>query len=1073
MISGGTLGLTGTMPAISVTNQSDSATISAKIAGTSGLNVTGAGSLILTNSANTYSGGTNISTGSLQIGTSSIAGSIGSGDISVSSGGLLLLDFTVNNVLSNNLTNGVAGNGILNVNSTHTTTLTGTLTDGAVGQFSLTQGGRGTLILSNAGNSYSGTTTVVIGSLQIGTSTVAGSIGARSSVIVGDNGTLMLVNVVGNFLSNDITNALGGTGLVNVNSAHTTTLSGILSDGLDTLGLTQSGLGTTVLIGESTYSGMTTVSAGTLQVGNGTSGLLTGGGGIAVSGSGTLALDLADGTSFMQAVNLKAATATLRAIQSGTTTLSGVISGTGGVMQSGLGTTILSVANTYTGPTTISAGTFEVDGKLATASTVNVAAAGTLSGTGTINGKATLSGQGTIDLDGGTIAGTLAITGGSWTGTGTVNSAVTISSGAFNLAGTMTAPAGLGVTGGMFTGSGQLNGSLNYASIATSIFAGVIGDATSRSSVTVKKTGATLILIGANTYSGPTTISAGALQLGDVNAANSSLGTGTITVSGTGTLAVNLPTGSTFGRNVSLAAAGATFKTIQSGTTTISGVISGTGGVVEAGAGTTILSAANTYTGPTTISAGTLEVDGSLAAGSTVNIGTAGTLTGSGTINGKVVGNGTIDLGSEGEIMGTLKVSGGTWAGLGTVVGVVTVSGTSGASFTIASGETLTASGGVVVTAGTFGGTGTLLGNLTDTSSASFSYGGVIAGNSRLTMNNASATLTLANTNTYSGTTTVSAGTLQVGNGLSGSINNSGAVTVTGSGKLALDLVTGSIFSNAVTDNAQVIAEGTGYTIASQIAGSGSLVKAGNGTVTITGSNTYKGATTINAGTLLVNNTTGAGTGSGAVTVNKGATLGGSGTIGGAMTLTNGGVLEPGAGSTGVAGTVLHGSSIVWNGGGTLTLQIGSVSDELVLSGKLTKGSAGVFTIDILDAGIQPGTYTLVTFSATTFAQSNFTLELPANYTGTLMETSTSLVLENLTELPVGSEKAEARASSLALPASAPPEMAYPDSESFGSPGTDLVATPEPGGAVLLLFGGGIIFGHRRRRNYGARTRAR
>ncbi|HEY3901725.1 MAG TPA: autotransporter-associated beta strand repeat-containing protein, partial [Chthoniobacter sp.] len=364
-IGGGTLGLTGSMPAVSVTNQADSATISAKVTGTSGLNVKGAGLLTLTNSANTYSGGTNISTGTLEIGTNSIVGSIGGGDISVSSGGLLLLVSTVNNVLSNNVTNGVAGSGILNVQSTKTTTLTGTLTDGVAGQFLLTQGGTGTVILSNAGNSYSGTTTVVVGSLQIGTSTAAGSIGASSSVSVGDNGTLMLVNVVGNLLPNDVTNALGGTGLVSVNSTHTTTLGGILSDGLGTLNFTQSGLGTAVLSGESSYSGTTTVSAGTLQVGNGTGGSLTGGGGITVTGSGTLALDLADGTSFTQAINLSVTTATLKMIQGGTTTVSGVISGTGGVTQSGMGTTILSAVNTYTGPTTISAGTLEVDGRLA------------------------------------------------------------------------------------------------------------------------------------------------------------------------------------------------------------------------------------------------------------------------------------------------------------------------------------------------------------------------------------------------------------------------------------------------------------------------------------------------------------------------------------------------------------------------------------------------------------------------------------------------------------------------------------------------------------------------------------
>jgi autotransporter-associated beta strand protein len=536
-----------------------------------------------------------------------------------------------------------------------------------------------------------------------------------------------------------------------------------------------------------------------------------------------------------------------------------------------------------------------------------------------------------------------------------------------------------------------------------------------------------------------------------------------VTVSGSGKLALDLADGTSFTQAVSLS--GATLKAMQSGTTTVSGVISGTGGVTQSGMGTTILSAVNTYTGLTTISAGTLEVDGRLAAGSTVNIGTGGMLSGSGTIGGKVTltGNGAIDLESGGEIVGTLGASSGTWAGLGTVLGVVTVSGPGSPSLTIAAGEILTANSGVALTAGTLLGTGTLLGNLTDTSSASFSYGGVIGGSSRLTMNNAAATLTLTNTNTYNGTTTVSAGTLQVGNGGSGTIDNTSGVTVSGSGKLALDLGAGAIFSNAVTDNAQVIAEGTSYTIASQINGSGSLVKTGSGTVVLTGGNTYAGGTVINGGTLLVNNMTGTGTGSGAVTVNKGATLGGSGTITGTTTLTSGGILEPGAGSLGTAGSIFSGSSLVWNGGGTLTLQIGSVADELVLNGKLTKGSAGIFTIDILDANIQPGTYTLVTFATTTFSQSNFALELPANYEGTLVEMSNSLVLQNLMEDPAESQEVSQRASSLALLPPASAEIMHTESESLGSSRSDLVATPEPSAAVLLLFAGGIILGRRRR----------
>ncbi len=76
--------------------------------------------------------------------------------------------------------------------------------------------------------------------------------------------------------------------------------------------------------------------------------------------------------------------------------------------------------------------------------------------------------------------------------------------------------------------------------------------------------------------------------------------------------------------------------------------------------------------------------------------------------------------------------------------------------------------------------------------------------------------------------------------------------------------------------------------------GAGGLVKTGAGTMTLTAANSYTGTTTINAGTLLVNNTSGSGTGTGAVTVNSDATLGGDGIIGGDVSILDGGILSPG-----------------------------------------------------------------------------------------------------------------------------------------------------------------------------------
>ena len=164
----------------------------------------------------------------------------------------------------------------------------------------------------------------------------------------------------------------------------------------------------------------------------------------------------------------------------------------------------------------------------------------------------------------------------------------------------------------------------------------------------------------------------------------------------------------------------------------------------------------------------------------------------------------------------------------------------------------------------------------------------------------------------------------------------------------------------------------------------------------MTGNNTYSGGTSLVDGTTLVNNTTGSGTGSGAVTVSSGATLGGKGTIAGLTTVNSGGILAPGAGSPGVPGTKLHTANVIWNGGGTFEFQLGSTADELILSGSLIKSGTGIYTLDLLKAGTLAQNYTLMSISTATFSASDFALELPVGFTGTLVETAVSLQIENL-----------------------------------------------------------------------------
>lgn len=131
--------------------------------------------------------------------------------------------------------------------------------------------------------------------------------------------------------------------------------------------------------------------------------------------------------------------------------------------------------------------------------------------------------------------------------------------------------------------------------------------------------------------------------------------------------------------------------------------------------------------------------------------------------------------------------------------------------------------------------------------------------------------------------------------------------------------------------------------------GASSLIlnKTGAGTLEITGeSNTYSGGTTLNAGTLLANNTAGSATGTGAVTVN-GGTLGGTGTVSGAVAINTTGVLSPGA-SVGTLST----GALSLNTGSTFAYELNTTAitgDLLNVDGDLSFD--GTVTLSLTDLG--------------------------------------------------------------------------------------------------------------------------
>jgi fibronectin-binding autotransporter adhesin len=205
----------------------------------------------------------------------------------------------------NGVPNGNTASLQLNANTTFQIDNASAVTEvtGAIsGTGQLTKTGSGALVLIGT-NTYSGGTTITAGTLQIGNGGTSGSIVGN----VADNGTLAF------------------------DRSDTVAFGSVISG---TGSLVQLGSGTLVLTGNSTYTGGTTISAGTLQIGNGgTTGNITGN----VTDNGTLAFNRSDAVTFAEA-----------------------ISGTGSLAQLGSGTVTLTGNNTYSGFTTISAGTLQI-----------------------------------------------------------------------------------------------------------------------------------------------------------------------------------------------------------------------------------------------------------------------------------------------------------------------------------------------------------------------------------------------------------------------------------------------------------------------------------------------------------------------------------------------------------------------------------------------------------------------------------------------------------------------------------------------------------------------------------------
>ncbi len=788
--------------------------------------------------------------------------------------------------------------------------------------FTFNQSGLGAIVLSASDNA--------VGSFSINGGTLT----------IGGGGSLSSGTVSANSSSATISVASGAS--FNYSSTANQVLSGVISGAGN---LVQSGISNLTLSNSTnSFTGLATVSAGTLTLSN--SSALSQGlfntnstGTLNFGALTTLALGGLQGTGTFTMPG----SFTLDLGNANNTTFSGVLAGSSGsLVKVGAGLITLAGNNTYGGATTIN------NGALAFTSAVpsgNITLAGgglTVTPLLTVNGwvaKLTAGGTGSVELANGENTSEGVSLGSPTLGLGAAPG------GAATYSGTMTPTSG-GVYG--LGGGGQLT--------VTSVLSG------GANSVVVAQAGGPAVLLANNSAGyGNTSITAGTLQVGNGGAAGT-LGSGTVSITSPGVL--------TFDR---------------SDNSTYSNGIGGTGAVYQVGAGTLNLAGNNSLTGTAGAYYGTLNVTGTLSASARLASGggaiayspspanqsqtVAGftALPGASTVTNN--SSGTLALGALSQTIGGAATFAATSGPITTTT--LNTNGILGVWAFVGSGaNTLYAANGPNVSGGTISGY-TLA---TVESNAASAWGGIGSGGNGTVNYNITATnpaygatglLRWVNTLEYSGT----GASTQAGNNNSlllmtnGIMNTGGGVFTIGgavgqfsisSGSTgARELVVGPMTNNIVLNVA----------VANNGGGAAALTKVGPFSLQLPATNTYTGATTIDAGTL---NPTGAGAINSTSAVNiiggnfqqdssvaatptvnlNWGTLSGTGSITGPVVVANSpaAVVQPGDSSAGT----LSLNSLSFNGAGQISVALGS---SLLSTTSLSTSLAGQVVVNYL--GVQ------------------------------------------------------------------------------------------------------------------------